>query len=193
MKKLLLSTAGFLLLCLLVAGGFLWVYRAPLLSDYLSQKLEMEVRIGHLSLSSQGIVIEEMTLYDPSLKIDVAAHSITVDTPLTSLFSNPLAIRTLTIDSPSIKTDLLNFNPKKLESWFKLPNLVKKVSPQKSEKKTSFTFIIHQFSAENIHVDLGTTTLDVPSIHLTSINSLKPLSLDHLLTLVITTIATKPN
>lgn len=186
MKKLLLSTVGLLLLCLLVAGGFLWVYRAPLLSDYLSQKLEMEVRVAHLSLSSQGIVLEDLTLHDPSLKLDLTARSITIDTPLTALLSNPLTVRALTINYLSLKTDLLHFNPKKLNSWFKLPALAKKISAKKTDKTSSFTFIIDTLLAKDIHVDLSSNTLDVPSLQLTNINNLQPLSLDYFLNLLLT-------
>ena len=129
MKKFLF---GFLLL-IAAAGGVAWMQRVSLVSKALSKATEMEASVTDVSFFP--LTLQNFHLIDARTETDLKVGTLIVDTPLSSLFSDPVKIDTLTLRGLTLQSKLGGFNIHKPSTYLQFFKSSSESTPPKTEGK----------------------------------------------------------
>lgn len=159
----------FFLILLLVAG--LWIFKAPIISNYLSKKMKIGVTIDKIAISKNSATFSKLQILNPKeYKSSVAFSSdeVMIDYVLSEIKAKPT-----TIDKITLKDNVLNIecnNPIcTANNWSKILSLV-------TEKKSSQEYQIKSLVLENLHVEIsglinGSKSVDIAKMEFNDINS----------------------
>jgi hypothetical protein len=148
MKKII----GFLLLVVFVGLFSIWLFRAPILSFYLSNKLKVPVSVGSISVSKTSMKIKNFKIKNPTGfkgKIAFSAREINVFYDWPKLSKDPVVIDKININDNQL--NIFCTNPVcSSNNW---TEIIKR--SQKKEEKKEKEVIINVLTLDNLNVTIN--------------------------------------
>jgi hypothetical protein len=174
MKKII----GFLLLVIFVGLFSVWLFRAPILSFYLSNKLKVPVSVGSISVSRTSMKIKNFKIKNPTgfkEKIAFSAKEINVFYKWADLSKDPVVIDKININDNQL--NIFCTNPVcTSNNW---TEIVKR--SQKKEEKKEKEVIVNVLTLDNLNITINDMGLipgakkekNIPHLEFTKVSSKK--------------------
>lgn len=158
---------------LIGAAAFIWLVKVPMLSYYLSQKIRVPVSIEWISIWPKETTITHFKIENPgefSSRLAFDANKTKISYLFKNLFSNPLIIDELRLDTIYLGVEFLNPGERE-NNWTVIASQMPKQTSERSFiiNKVVFT----NFTVELLNVDaMGKTiTRQVDRLELDEISS----------------------
>lgn len=195
----------FVLFALIVLGSFtsyLYLYRAEFIANSLSKTLGVPVKIKAVDISSNGLVIQKLTISNPrgcAIPKAFSASRLKIDANMTDLFlsgiglsSKEIVIPQIVVDSPIISLEVLSLLGRE-SNWSALVSHIPKMTPSQSDHSRRYRIdklVLNQveLSVKNPFSDQILRSPTIQQIAVENIGNGQPLTFEECAQAVITTV-----
>lgn len=182
---------------IVIVGGFFALQMAPgFISSTLSKKMQVEVKINDISLSTNDVRVDELEIGNPKgskLPKAFSAGSIKVEAPVLNYVKDAIVIDEIAVDKIYLSLEIANPTAP-AGNWAKIMDNLKKSSPQapkeKKETKSTSSILIKKLILTDISADLATPLkvsklAKIDRLEFTDISSESGVSIDQIVALVL--------
>lgn len=181
MQKFLLA----LFFSLIILLAVLWIFKARVVSHFLTNATGMDIQMEELHLSFDGLTAKNVKVYEPNAATTLTLGSLSVDTNMWHIFKDVVTIEKIQIDNVNLDSKLGDI---KVETVDKIFNFAKKLINKKKDSNASSPkqkkYVIKSLEATNVHVSIDNpiqkgqlVKMNVPQIKINNLDQGKGVTL----------------
>lgn len=183
---------------------FAWKKAPDFIASKLSDKMQVEVKIQDIGLSTNEVKVQKVEIANPAgstLPKAFTVDTVQVDAPLTNYVKDQIVIDQVALNNIYISLELASANGM-AGNWGKIIDNIKQTSgPQETKAENNKSILIKKLVLTNINVDLVNGLLGgkvqkldpIPRLEFENVSSVSGVPLEQVISLIVTAVLKQEN